>query len=291
MTIPPTETGGGCDLTLFVACYNEEQGIIPSIETAVAAAREAGRSFDIVVVDDASTDRSVEIVRQYMARHPDLPITLVVNEKNQGLANNYAEAAFWGHGKYYRLICGDDVETQGTLTTVFRRLGEADILSTYHADASARPPARRVISRAYTTLINILGGHRLKYYNGLAVHLRYNVLRWHSNAYGFGFQADLLTRLLDMGATCLEIPVVPKERTRGASKAFTLRNFCSVAHTLLEIVIRRTGRCMYPRIAMKLRHGVTVYRAAGPGAPVGPPRQLISWNNNYEMHAERPVVS
>jgi len=271
MTVPTTDTPCACDLTLFVACYNEEDGLIPSIETAVAAARQAGRSFDIVVVDDASPDRSVDLVRQYMARHPEIPITLVVNERNQGLANNYAEAAFWGRGKYYRLICGDDVETQETLFSVLRRLGEADILSTYHADASARPLARRIISRAYTTLINILGGHRLKYYNGLAVHLRYNVLRWHSNAYGFGFQADLLTRLLDMGASCIEIPVVPKERTRGATKAFTLRNFCSVAHTLLEIVIRRAARIMYPGITTKLRHGVTVYRAGGLDPAALPP--------------------
>jgi glycosyltransferase involved in cell wall biosynthesis len=272
MTVPPAETAHACDITLFVACYNEEQGVIASIETAVAAARQAGRTFDVVVVDDASSDRSVELVRAYMARHPDIPVTLVVNEKNQGLANNYAEAAFWGRGKYYRLICGDDVETQETLFSVFRRLGEADIISTYHADAGARPPARRFISRSYTTLINILGGHRLRYYNGVAAHLRYNVLRWHSNAYGFGFQADLLTRLLDMGATCVEIPVVPKERTQGATKAFTLRNFCSVAHTLLEIVIRRAGKLMYPGIGMKLRHGVRVYRAAGPDQPVPPLR-------------------
>jgi glycosyltransferase involved in cell wall biosynthesis len=272
MTVPPAETAHACDITLFVACYNEEQGVIASIETAVAAARQAGRSFDIVVVDDASSDRSVELVRQYMAQHPELTMTLLVNEKNQGLANNYAEAAFWGRGKYYRLICGDDVETQATLAGVFRRLGEADIITTYHAEAGARSPVRRLISRSYTTLINILGGHRLRYYNGVAVNLRYNVLRWHSNAYGFGFQADLLTRLLDMGATCLEIPVVPKERARGATKAFTLRNFCSVAHTLLEIVIRRAGKFMYPAVAMKLRHGVTVYRAAGPEPPAPPLR-------------------
>ncbi len=275
-----TDTTDPCDITIFVACYNEEQGIIPSIETVVAALREAGRSFDIVVIDDASKDGSVRLVRDYMARNPELPLTLVVNEVNQGVGSNFAEGAFYGRGKHYRMLCGDDVETTETLANVFRRLGEADIILTYHSDNRARTWGRRVVSRTFTGLVNLLSGHHLKYYNGVAVHLRQHVMRWHSNAHGFGFQADLVTRLLDMGATALEIPVVPKERTAGATKAFTLRNFCSVAHTLLEIVIRRCAKLMYPKIATKLRQGTIVYTNpaashgrrqvegdAGPGKP------------------------
>jgi hypothetical protein len=57
----------------------------------------------------------------------------------------------------------------------------------------------------------------------------------------------MITRLLDFGATYIEIPVVPKERTEGATKAFTFRNICSVSHTLLEILIRRVAKLLYPR--------------------------------------------
>ena len=250
-----SETLPEYDLTLFVACYNEEQGIIPTLETVRAALDEAGCTADLVVIDDASKDRTVQLVEQYMRQHPDIPLTLVVNEINQGLAANYAEAAFLGRGKYYRLICGDDVETKETLANVFRRLGEADIILTYHADNAARPWSRRIISKTYTGLVNFLSGHKLRYYNGVAVHLRQHVLRWHSNAHGFGFQADLITRLLDMDATYIEIPVVAKERAGGASKALTMRNVCSVGHSLLEILIRRVARLAYPKHCTKLRCG------------------------------------
>lgn len=264
-----SHAAAACDLTLFVACYDEEVGIIPTLDTLLSALGEVGCSYDIVVVDDASKDATVRLVREFMAAHPQIPITLIVNEQNQGLANNYAEAAFWGHGKYYRLICGDDVESRETLVSVFKRLGEADILLTYHADSKSRPLTRRIISRSYTCLVNLLSGHKLRYYNGVAVVRRQDVLRWHSNAHGFGFQADLTTRLLDMGATYLEIPVIPKERTAGASKAITFRNACSVAHTLLEIVVRRIARGLYPRLCANLRLGRTVYRSeAAPGQAV-----------------------
>ena len=39
----------------------------------------------------------------------------MVNEFNQGLGVNYVEAAFIGGGRYYRAICGDDVESKETL--------------------------------------------------------------------------------------------------------------------------------------------------------------------------------
>ena len=44
--------------------------------------------------------------------------------------------------------------------------------------------------KTFTFLVNLISGYHLKYYNGMAIHLRYNVMRWHPSSYGFGFQAD-----------------------------------------------------------------------------------------------------
>jgi glycosyltransferase involved in cell wall biosynthesis len=250
-----------CDLTLFIACYNEERGIIPTIETVVAAVTEIGLSYDIVIIDDCSTDRSVEMILGYLKEHASLPITLYVNGVNQGLGSNYAEGAFRGTGRYYRLICGDNVESKETLVTIFKKIGEADMIIPYPA-ASVRGVFRRCVSQAYTSLVNLLSGHRIRYYNGLPVNLRYNVMRWHSHSHGFGFQADLTTRLLDLKATYVEVPVYPTERADGESKAFRFRNICSVAHTLLDIFIRRLGVLVYPRAAYQAVNQLRVYRAS-----------------------------
>jgi glycosyltransferase involved in cell wall biosynthesis len=253
------------DLSLFVACYNEEEGIVPTLDTVVAAAREVGITYDIVIIDDCSTDRSVEVIVEYLRTHPDLPITLFVNEVNQGVGSNYAEGAFRCRGKYYRMICGDNVESKDNLVSIFRRIGEADMIIPYPADTTFRGPFRRGVSRAFTILVNLLSGHRIRYYNGLAVHFRYNVMRWHSNSHGFGFQADLITRLLDLKATYIEIPVYPNERAAGATKAFKFRNMCSVGHTLLEIWLRRLGKLVYPAAARRPLADLKVYRAGHVG--------------------------
>jgi len=260
MTSLTPELTHDCDLSLFVACYNEEEGIIPTLETVVAAATEVGISYDVVIIDDCSTDRSVEVILEYLQAHSGLPITLYVNMVNQGLGSNYAEGAFRCRGKYYRLICGDNVESQGTLVDIFRHIGEADIVIPYPANTTFRGPFRRFVSWSYTALVNLLSGYSIRYYNGLAVHLRYNVMRWHSNSHGFGFQADLITRLLDLKASYIEIPVYPNERAAGATKAFKFRNICSVGHTLLEIWLRRLGKLVYPTATRRPLDELRVFR-------------------------------
>jgi dolichol-phosphate mannosyltransferase len=252
-----------CDLTLFVACYNEEQNIVPTLQTVLAALAEFSYTWEIIIIDDASRDGSVAVVERFIEQHPGLPIRLYVNQENRGLGQNFVEAAFRGVGKYYRLICGDNVEPKETLVEVFRHLGEADLVL-FDQDCAGKPLPRRILSKSYTALVNFLSGYRIRYYNGLPLHLRYHVMRWHTNAHGFGFQADMATRLLDEGFNHIEIPVKAVERRTGASSALTLRNFCSVAHTLLDLFVRRVARSRFFR---KQRKPGTVGResAAGPG--------------------------
>lgn len=66
---------------------------------------------------------------------------------------------------------------------------------------------------------------------------RYDILRYHMETTGFGYQAEFLTRLLHEGKSYLEVPVVSSDREGSAS--LNLRNFLSVGHTLLKIALRR----------------------------------------------------
>jgi glycosyltransferase involved in cell wall biosynthesis len=232
-------------LSLFVACYNESGNITGTLETVVAAASRTVPSYEIVVVDDGSRDSSVQEIRSFMSANPELPIRLLINPRNEGVANNYAEAAFRSRGEWYRMICGDNVESEETLATIFAAIGEAELLIPYYVEHPGRAWHRRVISSCYTWLVNLLSGYRIHYYNGMPLTRRYYAMRWHSNSHGFGFQADLVTRLLALGATYKEVGVIGRERAGGRSTALNLRNFCSVAHSLQNILIRRISKTVY----------------------------------------------
>lgn len=230
------------DLTLFVACYNEQENIRATLDTLLSALVQfPALTWEVLIVDDASTDRSVELIKQWIDEHPGLPVFLRINEVNRNLAYNYIEGAFWGRGKYYRLVCGDDVEPVETFVEMIKQLGAADIVIFYQ-DCAGRSLFRRFLSRSFTHVINFITGHRLQYYNGLAIHRRYNVVRWNGNYHGFGFQADVISRLLDEGFGYTEVRVKANERPHGESKALRFKNIVSVVHTLIDLSIRRIGR-------------------------------------------------
>lgn len=238
------------DLSIFVSCYNEAPYVIGTIETVRQALAEVGGvSHEIIVVDDCSRDHSAALVEDYIRAHPEARILLRRNKVNRGLAQSYLDAAFIAKGKYYRLVCGDNAEPKETLIAIVRELGQADIIIPYYVSSEGKSLYRRLLSNTYANLVNFVSGFRLHYYNGLAVHLRYNVMRWHPNTRGFGFQADIICLLLDQGFSYKEVPVITIERRQGGSNALNARNALSVAHTLVDLLFRRVANRVYRRRA------------------------------------------
>ncbi len=233
------------DLTLFVPCLNEETRIVPTLETVRAAMAELGCSYEVIVVDDGSTDRTAAVVQDFAARNPDMPVMLHSNPRNQGLSCSFVDTAFRGRGRYYRLVCGDNVEPKESMLKILGRMGKADIVIPYYPELPGKSRSRKVISRTYTIVVDLLSGNKLHYYNGCALYRRAHVMRWASYNYGFGFQAHLITTLLDRKATYVEVPIAGFHLTKDRGSPLNLRNFLSTTHTLIEILVRRIRTMVY----------------------------------------------
>jgi nucleoside-diphosphate-sugar epimerase len=228
------------DVTLMVPCLNEEKHIVPTLDHIFAAMAELPYTFEVLVIDDGSTDRTSTVVEEYADAHPDLPLRLHRHPVNRGLTRTYVDGAFLGCGTYYRQVCGDNVEDKGVLLASLKPLGKSDMIIPYREKTPGKSAFRESLSHFYTFLINTLSGYNIRYYNGQATHIRYNVMRWGPYSFGFGFQAELITRLLDEGATYIEVPVGGSHTNKeGKNSALNLKNFLSVTHTLLETLIRR----------------------------------------------------
>jgi len=245
-TLEDPSAAAGVDVTFFVPCLNEEARLVPTLKTIQDTMRDFPYSYEVLIVDDGSSDRTFEVAEELQRSHPETSICVHRNPRNLGLSRSFVDAAFRGRGKYYRLVCGDNVEPKEAMAKILGMLGKADIVVPYYPVLPGKSRARRVISRTFTLLVDLISGYRLNYYNGCALYRRYHVMRWAPYNYGFGFQADLITRLLDEGASHVEVPVsgfhLTKERGRSA---ITLRNFVSTGHTLFEMLLRRIRRIVY----------------------------------------------
>lgn len=227
------------DITFFVPCLNEEKNIVPTIETILAAINKINISYEILIVDDNSSDQTVKIVKNFQETHTEACVTLKCNESTLGLGRNYVDGAYIGKGKYYMLVNGDNAEPKETIISIIEKLGTADMIIPYFGLSDSRSTIRNLVSRMFTRLVNWTSGYSLTYYNGPVAHLRYNVMRWHADTHGFAYQAEIITRVLDEGGTYVEVQTKNFDRRQGLSKAFTIQNVMSVSHSLLQICLRR----------------------------------------------------
>jgi glycosyltransferase involved in cell wall biosynthesis len=71
-------------LSIIVACYNEEQFIIPIIRRMTETVLIGNTEKEIIVIDDASTDLSFSLLEAYQLDQQNEPIRLYRQDRNRG---------------------------------------------------------------------------------------------------------------------------------------------------------------------------------------------------------------
>lgn len=235
------------DVTFFVPCYNEQGNIIPTLNTIKLACQNFSFTYEVIVVDDNSIDRTLQEVGEFQSANPSMRIRSIANKKNRGLARNYVDGAYLGRGRYYMAVFGDNSEPPETLRAILEPMGKADIIIPVFRENDSRRFGRRMLSRIFVAIVNVLSGNNIGYYNGPALHRRFNVMRWHADTDGFGYQAEIITRLVLEGATYKEVFVANKDREIGSATAISFKNFLAVGHSLLQIALRRLRYMLFYR--------------------------------------------
>mgnify|MGYP001459336579 CR=1 FL=1 len=223
-------------LSIFVPCFNEEKNITRSLNNIKEAIQNI--SYEILVADDGSKDKSVEMIEKFKKENPNLNIKIFINEKNRGLGFNYYDKANKASGKYYMLVNGDAVEPPSEIKKMIDNIGKADMILPYFIDK--RNAIRKIISKIFIIILKIITFTNLKYYNGQALHLLENVKKYgNSKASGFAYQAELIAALILRKKTYIEVEIVPAFRLHGSTSAFSFRNILNVGKSIIVIFYNR----------------------------------------------------
>jgi len=91
-------------ISVYITSYNQKALLSEAVESVLA---QTLRPHQIIIVDDASSDGSQELIRGYAARYPGL-ITPVLHERNQGVAAARNSALQRATGEYVTYLDGDD---------------------------------------------------------------------------------------------------------------------------------------------------------------------------------------
>ena len=97
-------------ISVILTSYNYEQYIKEVIESVL---NQTFKDFELIIVDDCSTDNSAEIIKQFN----DSRIKFIQNDKNYGLKYSVQKALDIAHGEWIAFLESDDLWVSNTLET------------------------------------------------------------------------------------------------------------------------------------------------------------------------------
>jgi dolichol-phosphate mannosyltransferase len=115
VTAPP-------DLSVVFPVYNEEENI-PLLLREIKAAVEGKWTYEIVAVDDGSSDRSLAVLRESRAEHPTLRVLAL--EKNSGQTAALDAAWHAARGQYVVSLDADLQNDPADIPRLMQRLEES----------------------------------------------------------------------------------------------------------------------------------------------------------------------
>ena len=140
---PTKDAGSAATVTVVIPCYNYERFLPMAIESALS---QEGVTVDVVVVDDASKDGSLQTARRLAAG--DGRITVVAHEVNAGPVQTFNDGLARARGEFLVRLDADDMLTPGSLSravAVMRRYPTVGLVYGHplHFSGDTPPEARR----------------------------------------------------------------------------------------------------------------------------------------------------
>lgn len=145
------------DLSVIIPAYNEDKSIEDAVRRTVFALRELDVSFELVVVDDGSRDRTREVAEALATELPE--VRVVVNETNQGAVQALLRGCALARGDVVTHNGADlPFDPRDTTAIVEEMKKGADVVVVERANREAYGVVRKVVSWVNITVLHTLFG-------------------------------------------------------------------------------------------------------------------------------------
>jgi glycosyltransferase involved in cell wall biosynthesis len=210
--------GNQPSISLFFPAWNEEDYVERAVKRALEVLPRLTDDFEIIIVNDASTDRTKEIAEALAARIPQVRvITHPVNLKLGGAMRTGLSASTKD------IVVYSDMDLPWDMRELERALHlmdylEADMICAFRFDRTSEGPKRILYSFVYNLLIRSLFGVQIKDINFSFKVMHRRVLEsMELKSQGSFIDAELVVKAIRKGFRVFQMGVDYFPRTRGVS--------------------------------------------------------------------------
>jgi glycosyltransferase involved in cell wall biosynthesis len=203
------------NLSIFLPAYNEEENVERAVKHVSAVAQGLGRTYELIVVNDGSADRTGELVRAMLCEFPEL--RLVEHYPNRGYGGALKAGFAASEGELIVFTPADNQFDFGEVDRLLAQAERADIVTGYRVDRQDNF-VRRLNAFGWNVLVRLLFGYLSRDID-CGFKLVHRRVLDHVNLVSDGAMIDteLLAGARARGFRIAEVPVTHLPRLGGAA--------------------------------------------------------------------------
>lgn len=209
--------------SIVIPARDEAEGLGSVLISTAEVLGESGIPFELLVVDDHSSDRTIRVARGVATRSGR--VRCVRNTSDPGIGNALEHGIRQAKGEIVAIMMGDGSDNPADLLQYYRicvsgvdcAFGSRFIRG---AQVEGYPPVKLVLNRLGNWMVALAFGQRYRDFTNAFKAYRMNVLRevLPLRSGGFDVTLELPIRAIASGATFQVIPISWQERSEGKSK-------------------------------------------------------------------------
>ncbi len=112
-------------VSIIIPFFNEEKNVSPLIDELIPKLKELRKRFEIICIDDGSTDNTLNNLRRQKEKYPEV-LRVIIHRKNLGQSSAYATGFLFSKGDVIVTMDGDMQYFPEDVVLIVKRLLESD---------------------------------------------------------------------------------------------------------------------------------------------------------------------
>jgi len=224
-------------LSVFLPAYNEQHNVRTAVESVSAVLERSGLSYEIIVVNDGSSDGTGDVVREMLPQVDGL--RLVEHHPNRGYGGALQAGFSASCGELIAFVPADNQFVFSEIHLLLGEIEEADIVSGWRAERQDNA-VRRLFGSGWNLVVRVLFGRLCRDIDcGFKLVCRQVIERVPLQSSGAMIDTELLAGARARGFRIAEVPVTHLARiggrATGADPRVIARAFRDLVHYRLRL--------------------------------------------------------